>query len=51
MVNKKFEEFMQLCHQEIFEKQKQLTEAYQIELGRLKQCVMDAELSESLKGE
>lgn len=27
------------------------TEAYQIELGRLKQCVMDAELSESLKGE
>lgn len=30
MINKEFEKFLQLCHQEVLEKQKYLTDAYQI---------------------
>ena len=30
MVNKEFEQFMQLCHSEVFEKQRHLTEIYHI---------------------
>lgn len=30
MVNKEFEQFMQLCHSEVFEKQRQLAEVYHI---------------------
>ena len=30
MVNKEFEQFMQLCHSEVFEKQRHLTEVYHI---------------------